>query len=275
MSFANLPSGASDTVVPFTAHVDDAKLSLFQQLVALSPIAPPTYENTNAGTTYGVTRAWLASAKDAWTKFSWRDCEARFNRFPNFKATVKDGLGYDVKIHFVGLFSENPDALPLVLLHGWPSSPFEFLDILELLRSKYAPSELPYHVIVPSLPGYAYSDGPALEADYTIEAAADAIHNLMTKGLGFTRYVAQGGDLGSFVSRILALKYDECKGIHLNMMAASPPEDMSSLTPEEGAMFQKAGEFVDASYGFALQQGTRPSTVGLALSASPLALLSW
>lgn len=275
MPFSKLPSGASATVVPFTAHVDDAKLSLFQQLVSLAPIAVPTYENTNAGITYGITREWLASAKDAWAKLSWRDCEARFNSFPNFKATVKDGLGHDVDMHFVALFSEKPDALPLVLLHGWPSSPFEFLDMLEMLRSKYSPAELPYHVIVPSLPGYAYSSGPAVEADYTVEAAADAVHNLMAKGLGFERYVAQGGDLGSFISRILALKYDECKGIHLNMMAAQPPEDMSSLTADEGAMFQKAGEFMDSSYGFALQQGTRPSTVGLALSASPLALLSW
>lgn len=108
--------------------------------------------------------------------------------------------------------------------------------------------------------------------------AAGAMNNLMA-GLGFgSGYLVQGGDLGSFVSRFLAMQYDACKGMHVNMMAMPPPSENSDELPmdeEEKKALQKASEFVDTAYAFALEQGTRTATIGLTLSASPLALLSW
>lgn len=112
----------------------------------------------------------------------------------------------------MALFSERKDAIPLILMHGWPGSFLEFIGILKLLTKFYSPSTLPYHVIVPSLPGYGFSSGPPLDEDFTLEHAARILDKTMT-GLGLDGYLAQGGDVGSFLARIMAVKYDSCKGI--------------------------------------------------------------
>jgi pimeloyl-ACP methyl ester carboxylesterase len=275
VSYSKLPAGATLDVKPFHAHINDIKLQEFQQLLKLSPIAPPVYENTNVGRKYGITSEWLENAKAVWLRdFDWRSHEDRINGFPNFKATVLHEDGSPVEIQFLALFSERADAVPVALLHGWPGSICEFLDILDLVKARYSPGDLPYHIIIPSLPGYAFSSGPPIDRDYDIGSAAGAINDLMV-GLGFeSGYFAQGGDLGSFVSRILALKYESCKGIHVNMMGM-PPELSGEMNESERAALQKATETIDTGYAFALEQGTRPATIGHVLSSSPLALLSW
>ena len=216
--------------------------------------------------------------KKVWlNEFDWRIHEDRINSFPNFKASVKDTEGNTIEIQSLALFSEKADAIPIAFFHGWPGSICEFLDLLDILKKRYSPKDLPYHVIVPSLPGYAYSSGPPVETDYGIDIAAGALNNLMV-GLGFgSGYMAQGGDLGSFVSRLLAMNYDACKGMHVNMMVMPPPEISDELPMDEleTMALQKATEFLDTGYAFALEQGTRTATIGCALSASPLALLSW
>ncbi|KAK6067841.1 cytochrome p450 alkane hydroxylase [Seiridium cupressi] len=277
-NYARLPAGVTLDVKPFEAHVPEEKLQHFKKLLELSPIAPAVFENTNAGQRYGLKRDWLENAKKVWlTDFDWREQERRINSFPNFKASVNDGNGNTIEVQFLALFSERADAIPIAFFHGWPGSICEFLDLLDILKDRYSSKDLPYHVIVPSLPGYAYSSGPPLDTDYGIDIAAGAMHNLMV-GLGFgSGYLAQGGDLGSFVSRLLATNYDACKGMHVNMMAVTPPEDLDKLPPDEQEkkVMQKAAEFIDTGYAFALEQGTRPATIGFVLSASPLALLSW
>lgn len=275
--YAQLPQGASPDIKPFKAHVEEEKLQLFKRLLELSPIAPAVFENTNAGRRYGMKRQWLENAKKTWLNdFDWRKQEDRINSFPNFKAPVKDAAGNTIEIQFLALFSEKTDAIPLAFFHGWPGSICEFLDILDILKQRYSPKDLPYHIIVPSLPGYGYSSGPPLDKDYGIDVAAGALNNLMV-GLGFgSGYLVQGGDLGSFMSRMLVMSSDACKGMHVNMMLM-PPLDETDPPPTdvERNALQKATEFIDTSYAFALEQGTRPATIGLALSASPLALLSW
>ncbi|KAI2620682.1 Alpha/Beta hydrolase protein [Hypomontagnella submonticulosa] len=276
--YAKLPAGVTLDVKPFKAHVAEEKLQHFKKLLELSPIGPAVFENTNAGRKYGMQREWLANAKEQWlSSFDWRQHENRINSFPNFKATVEDAGGNAIEIQFLALFSEKPDAIPIAFFHGWPGSICEFLDILDILKQKYTPGSLPYHVIVPSLPGYAYSSGPPVGVDYGVDIAAGAMNNLMV-GLGFgSGYLAQGGDLGSFVSRILAMNYDACKGMHVNMMAMPPPgtSDDHPADELEKKALSKATEFVDTGNAFLLEQGTRPATIGLALSASPLAMLSW
>ncbi len=274
--YSKLPTtGVTLDVKPFKAHVSEAKLQHFKQLLELSPVAPSVYENTSVGRTYGVTREWLENAKAVWLRdFDWRRQEERINSYPNYKATVLHPDGSPVDVHFLGLFSEMPDAVPLVLLHGWPGSICEFLDVLDLLKERYSPQDLPYHVIVPSLPGYAYSAGPPTDKDYGIDMAAGAIDGLM-RGLGFgSGYLTQGGDLGSFVSRFLVMTSDACKGMHVNMMGI--PSDISEpMDAAERDALQKATEKIDTGYAFALEQGTRPATIGHILSSSPLALLAW
>lgn len=277
--FAQLPPGSTLDVEPFQIHVDEAKLQHFRALLELSPIAPTTFENTHTGRRYGVTRDWLAAAKHAWLHdFDWHRSEARLNSFPSFRAPVRvGGTGYTTEVHFLALFSARADAVPLVFMHGWPGSVCEFLDVLDLLRAKYTPQTLPYHIVVPSLPGYGFSSGPPVDADYGVVQVAEAIHGLML-GLGFgaSGYLAQGGDLGSFVARVMALSYPECRGMHVNQMGLPPPGvDIGTRDAAEERALQRATEAIDTGLAFALQQGTRAATMGLVLSASPLALLAW
>lgn len=218
MSFDSLPSKATLTPQLFKAHVSDDDLDAFTQLLKLSKIAPETYENRAADVKdfrhFGISREWLAGAKKHWeTQYSWRKTEDRINSYPNFTVPIEED-GYTFQMHFVALFSSKPDATPLVLLHGWPGSFLEFLGTLDVLLEKYDPSNLPFHVVVPSLPGYGYSSGPSLEKDFGCEGVASVIDKLMV-GLGFgDGYVAQGGDVGSFVSRILGKTAPSCKAVH-------------------------------------------------------------
>lgn len=276
-NYGKIPAGATLDIQPFKAHVDEGKLQHFKKLLELSPIAPAVFENTNAGRRYGMKRDWLENAKKVWLdEFNWRIHEDRINSFPNFKASVKDTEGNTIDIQFLALFSERANAIPVAFFHGWPGSICEFLDLLDILRKRYSPKDLPYHVIVPSIPGYAYSSGPPVDMDYGIDIAAGALNNLLV-GLGFgSGYLAQGGDLGSFISRLLAMKYDACKGMHVNMMGIPPLENSDEpMDEQEKKALQKATEMIDTGLAFSLEQGTRPATIGLTLSASPLSLLSW
>lgn len=274
--YANIPPNATLNVKPFKAHVDEAKLQHFRQLLELSPIGPAVFENTNAGNKFGIKRDWLVNAKNVWLNdFDWRKHEDRINSYPNFKTTVQDSEGNSIDVHFLALFSEKKDAVPMAFFHGWPGSVCDFIDMLDLIKQKYSPADLPYHVIVPSLPGYAYSSSLPLDVDYGIDLAAGAMHNLMI-GLGFgSGYLVQGGDLGSFVSRMLALQQDACKGMHVTQMGTPPLDKNPPMSDDEKLAVHMATEFMDTANGFALEQGQRPATIGLALSASPLALLSW
>ncbi|KAF2165146.1 hypothetical protein M409DRAFT_24535 [Zasmidium cellare ATCC 36951] len=277
--YGKVPAGVKFDIKPFKAHVEDQKIQDFKTLLKLSPVAPPVYENSDKSVErrYGTPRDWLINAKENWlNSYDWRKTEDRINSFPNFTAQVKDDVGHDLTIHFIALFSQKPDATPLALYHGWPGSFLEFLQILDLLKQKYSPQDLPYHVIVPSIPGYAYSSGPPLNYDYALENASEALNNLML-GLGFSGYVAQGGDLGSFISRYQAATNDACKGMHLNFSPIPRPQNADEL-PIEDVEKQALGRglwFRDYATAYAQEHGTRTATIGHALSASPLALLSW
>lgn len=117
-------------------------------------------------------------------------------------------------MHFAALFSRKPDAVPVLFMHGWPGSHLEYLSMMDLFRKRYSPEELPYHIINATIPGYTLSSGPPLDKPFGTEDIARVINKMMI-GLGFgDGYVSQGGDVGSFVSKVLAGMYDECKAIH-------------------------------------------------------------
>jgi microsomal epoxide hydrolase len=219
-SFSDLPAKASIKPKLFKAQVSDQELSDFKQLLKLSKIGPKTYENSIADvkdfTSFGISRDWLAETKTYWeTKYDWRKTEDRINGYPNFTVPVQDAeTGFTFDIHFLALFSKKADAVPVLLLHGWPGSPLEFLGALSVLMEKYTPDTLPYHVVVPSLPGYAYSSGPPLDQNFNTEGIARVMDKLMI-GLGFGGgYITQGGDIGSFVSRVLAVTAESCLAAH-------------------------------------------------------------
>lgn len=278
--YSSLPKGAKLNVKPFKAHVDDQKLQDFKRLLELSPIAPENFENSAPAVErrYGMPRGWLVTAKDYWlNEFSWREHEKRINSFPNFTADVEDDLGNTSTVHFVALFSEKPDAVPIALFHGWPGSFLEFLSIFDLVKERYSAQDLPYHLVAPSIPGYAYSSGPPLHEDYELENAAAALNNLMV-GLGFgDGYLAQGGDLGSTISRHLAANFEACKGMHLNFSPMSRPRNADELPIDdlEKEALKRGKWYRDVECAYALEHSTRTATIGLALSSSPLALLGW
>ena len=278
--YDTLPADATLRPSKFEAHVSDKQLSDFETLLRLSPIGPATYENTTrTDGQYGIGRQWLIETKDYWqNKYDWRKTEDRINSFPNFTVAVKARDGETYPMHFVALFSENPEAVPICLLHGWPGSFLEFLKLLDEVKSKYVPKELPYHFIVPSLPGYTFSAGPSVKDEWKHDDIAYVINELMV-GLGFGNgYMAHGGDIGSFISRILAVQYSACKAIHLNFcLMSSEPQgiDPASVTASEKANLSRLVDFGTYGNAYAKEHGTKGGTIGLALSASPLALLSW
>ncbi|KAL1982328.1 hypothetical protein VTN96DRAFT_1422 [Rasamsonia emersonii] len=272
LPFGTVPSGARNAPTPFKASIPDERIKEMQILVRLSKIAPETYEGSQQDRKYGITTEWLSSAKDQWKKLDWRAVETRINSFPQFTYKI-EGL----TIHFVALFSEKKDAVPIVLLHGWPGSFLEFLPLLSLFRDKYDPSTLPYHFVVPSLPGYTFSSGPPLDKNFSTADVARIINQLMVN-LGFeSGYVAQGGDIGSRIGRVLAVDYESCKAVHLNFcpMKKPPNGPDAPLSEIEQRGLARMQWFASNGSAYSMEHGTRPSTIGHVLAASPIALLAW
>ncbi|KAJ4982691.1 epoxide hydrolase 6 [Stagonosporopsis vannaccii] len=258
------------TVEPFKLSISDADIKSFQQLLKLSPVALPTWESRQEDRSYGVTRQWLHNAKDYWlNKYDWRAQEEHINSFPNFTTEI-EGLN----IHFIALFSARDDAIPILFMHGWPGSFIEFLPMAALIREKYRTKDLPYHVVIPSLPGYTLSGQLPLDRGYTKEDAARVMDKLMNT-LGFHRYIAQGGDVGSFVATTLALKHDSCVAVHLNLLQQIEPPKGIELSEKEKEHVKRAQKWTEDGSAYAYEHGTRPSTIGQVLSSSPLALLAW
>ena len=210
-----MPYTIPEIARPFTLRISDEDHSRLRELLKLSPVGPTTWENQDQDGRYGVSHQWLVSTKNYWlNKFDWGAQEARINSLPNYKIRIKDDAGMeDVDLHFVGMFSQKDDAIPIVLLHGWPGSFLEFFSTLELLQKKYDPASMPYHVIVPSLPGYMLSSGPSQTKAWTSADAARVINKAITS-LGFRRYAVQGGDVGSLIAARLSTTYDSVSAIH-------------------------------------------------------------
>jgi pimeloyl-ACP methyl ester carboxylesterase len=206
-------------------------------------------------------------------KYDWRAREARLNTFPQFK-TELDGLG----IHFIHVKSPVADALPLVLTHGWPGSIAEFQKVIGPLSDPAAhggDAKDAFHVVCPTLPGYGYSDKPRSKG-WGVEKIADAWGALMQR-LGYSRYVAQGGDWGAMVTTCIgAQDPDHCAAIHLNMPIVPPdPATMTELTEREQSALAGMKHYQDWDSGYSKQQSTRPQTLGYGLVDSPAGQAAW
>ncbi|OJD36614.1 epoxide hydrolase [Diplodia corticola] len=281
-SYDTVPKSAKTQPTRYNVSIPEEKLQQMKQLISLSPIGPETYENLQESrdlNDFGISRKWLENAKAAWEKYDWRATESHINSFPHFTLPVKDDDGRTYNIHFVALFSTNPAAIPIAFFHGWPGSFLEFLPMLELLKKKYpSPDKLPYHIIVPSLPGFAFSDRPPKDKDWSGSDSGRLMHKLLEAlGFGETGYVVQGGDIGSYVSRHMASHYDACKAVLLNFCPVPKPDNVSDsdITDEERNALARGDAFRTAGIAYAMKHATRPSTIGLVLSTSPLALLAW
>ncbi|CAI9627151.1 unnamed protein product [Alternaria burnsii] len=260
-----------DSAKPFTLNVSDQDISEWRQLLQLSKLAPETYEGRQEDRRFGVSRKWLSDAKDYWlNKYDWRAQEKHINSFPNYKMQIED-----VDLHFVAVFSEKKDAIPIIFMHGWPGSFIEFLPMLTLVKEKYPAKDLPYHLIVPSLPGYTLSTVQSTDKEWKLEDTSRVLNQLMLN-LGFDKYLAQGGDVGSFTSQQMNRSYDSCVGMHLNMLTGlSQPNENTSMNALEKESLDRSIKWRATGMAYALEHSTRPSTIGNVLASNPLALLAW
>jgi len=261
----------SEAIVPFTVAVPEAALTdLRRRLAEARWPSAETVDDWSQGVPIDRLRALCDYWRDG---YDWRRCEAALNAFPQFRTAI-DGLG----IHFLHVRSPDPDALPLVLTHGWPGSVIEFLKVIGPLTDPAghgAPGAQAFHVVVPSLPGYGFSDQPATTG-WGAEKIADAWIVLMRR-LGYTRFVAQGGDWGAAVTTALAMAAPpELAGVHLNMPLVFPePSDFADLTEAEQAAVASMQFYQEHDSGYAKLQGTRPQTIGYALADSPVGQAAW
>jgi epoxide hydrolase len=224
----------------------------------------------------GVPTGYLRELAAYWAKeYDWRAHEAALNTLPQFITTI-DGAS----VQFLHLRSAQPDATPLLLLHGWPGSIVEFLDMIGPLTDPAAHGGDPadaFHLVIPSLPGYGFS-GPLTEAGWTDGRTAVALAELMDR-LGYDRYGVQGGDVGAFIGPLIGrMAPGRVIGVHVNALVTFPsgdPAEMAALTEPERARLAAMEKWQQQSSAYMQVQGTRPQTIGQALTDSPSGLLAW
>jgi pimeloyl-ACP methyl ester carboxylesterase len=261
----------SDVVKEFSIEVPEADLNDLRE--RLKRTRWPERE-TVEDWSQGVPLAYMNELCRYWgEEYDWRATEARLNALPQFRTGI-DGLG----IHFAHVRSSQPDALPLIITHGWPGSIVEFLKVIAPLADPVAHggnSADAFHVVCPSLPGFGFSDKPA-QPGWNVERIAKAWNRLMAR-LGYERYGAQGGDWGTSISTSIGQQDpDHVVGIHLNPPIAAPdPATFDDLTEMERAALAAREQSLDWDSGYSAQQSTRPQTVGYGLVDSPAALCAW
>jgi pimeloyl-ACP methyl ester carboxylesterase len=223
----------------------------------------------------GVQLATLQELSRYWTMdYDWRKAEARLNALPQFTTEI-DG----VEIHFIHVRSEHENALPLIMTHGWPGSVIELLETIGPLTDPTAHGGTPedaFHLVLPSLPGYGFSGEPA-ELGWNVGRVAQAWAELMHR-LGYTRYVAQGGDVGAAVTDAMGRQAPEgLLGIHINLLVASIglEDQLPAESEQERTAHDAVNTFRESGFGYFLEMATRPQTIGYALLDSPVALAAW
>jgi pimeloyl-ACP methyl ester carboxylesterase len=278
MNAATTKSETAESLREFTVAVPQEKLDELRRRIRASrlprkELVDDTSQGVQLETIEELTRYWAAD-------YDFRRLAERFNAFPQFTTEI-DG----VEIHFLHVRSEQEDALPLVITHGWPGSVVEMLDVLGPLTDPSAhggDAEDAFHVVVPSLPGYGFSAQPT-ELGWDPGRVARAWTQLM-KRLGYDRYVAQGGDVGAAVTDTMAiLGVEGLAGIHLNFLRRPPgpvaaavfggAPDPEGLSEEEKAAFDPLK--AQFKKGYIAEQGQSPQTLGYSLNDSPAGLAAW
>jgi pimeloyl-ACP methyl ester carboxylesterase len=258
---------------PFRIDVPQAELDELHR--RLDAARWPT-EIAGVGWDRGVPLGYLRELTEYWrTSYDWRAAEAELNQYPQYMTEI-DGID----IHLLHVRSPEPDATPIILTHGWPGSFVEFLDIIGPLTDPAAhggdPSDA-FHVVIPSIPGFGYSEAPTTPG-YDVRRVARTWAELMRQ-LGYEQYIAQGGDWGMPISLQLGLvDPDHVAGVHVNMLATFPPEDPAAFEgldeADQGRLAFAMG-FEEDGTGWRKLQSTRPQTVAYALTDSPVGQLAW
>lgn len=270
---------ATEEIRPFTVNIPDAQLEDLRRRIAATKL-PPQEVVTDA--TQGVQLATIKALAGYWgTDYDWRKVEARLNALPQFTTEI-DGL----EIHFIHARSKHENALPLIVTHGWPGSIIEQLKIIDPLTNPtaYGGTEKDaFHVVIPSMPGYGFSGKPTTTGWDAVRIAA--AWTALMKRLGYTKFVAQGGDWGALIVDQMGVQAPpELIGIHTNMAGAVPPEidkaafagaaPPEGLSPEEKNAYDQLAFFYKHGLAYAQEMGNRPQTL-YAIEDSPVGLAAW
>jgi pimeloyl-ACP methyl ester carboxylesterase len=258
-------------VRPFRVDIPEQDLDDLRRRIAATrwpsrELVDDRSQGVQLATTQELARYWT-------TDYDWRRCEARLNALPQFKTQI-DG----VDIHFIHVKSPHENALPLIMTHGWPGSVIELLETIGPLTDPTAHGGHPedaFDLVLPSVPGYGFSSEPT-ELGWYAGRVAEAWPKLMHR-LGYTRYVAQGGDVGAAVTDAMGRHAPEgLLGIHTNLFVPGlAGGDFPKETEEERAAAEAGATFRATGFGYFLEQTTRPETIGYALLDSPVALAAW
>jgi pimeloyl-ACP methyl ester carboxylesterase len=262
----------STDIRPFQVEVPEADLDeLRQRLAAMrlpnKELVDDRSQGVQLATIQELTRYWA-------TDYDWRKVEATLNAFPQFTTEI-DG----VEIHFIHVKSKHENALPLIMTHGWPGSVVELLGTIGPLTDPTAHggnADDAFHLVLPSLPGYGFSGEPT-ELGWDAGRTARSWAELMTR-LGYTRYVAQGGDVGALVTDLMGRQAVEgLVGYHLNLLTAvlAIGDQLPRESAQERAAAAALATFRESGFGYFLEMATRPQTIGYALLDSPVALAAW
>ncbi len=257
---------------PFHIEVPEAQLDELRRRIEATRWPS---EELVADRSQGVPLATLQALARHWaTDYSWREVEARLNALPQFTTEI-DG----VDIHFIHVRSRHEDAMPLIMTHGWPGSVIELLDTVGPLTDPTAHGGSPddaFHLVLPSLPGYGFSAAPT-ELGWDSGRIARAWAELMDR-LGYTRYVAQGGDVGADVTDAMGRQGPAgLAGIHVNLLGAALgiKDHLPAESEQERAALAAVTAFTTDGFGYFLEQSTRPQTIGYSLLDSPVGLAAW
>ena len=274
-ALSSTPAAAenNDTAIrPFRVTIPEKQLADLRRKIA--DTRWPTKELVG-DRSQGVQLATLKALARYWaTDYDWRKAEAKLNALPQFVTKI-DG----VDIHFIHVKSRHENAMPLIMTHGWPGSIIEMLETVGPLTdpTKYGgTADDAFHLVLPSLPGYGFSGEPA-ELGWDSGRIAHAWAELM-KRLGYTRYVAQGGDVGALVSDMMARQApDGLLGIHLNLLAGAPfiVDRLPKNSEQERTAHAALAAFRTDGFGYFQEQVTRPQTIGYSLLDSPVGLAAW
>ena len=260
-------------IIPFEIDISDVAIEDLQRRLAATRMPDQITDTTWE---YGTDSSYLAELISYWQNdFDWKKQESELNQFDQFKTEI-DGLA----MHFIHQRSENPDAIPLMMVHGWPGSVSEFSKIVGPLTDPVSHGgdiADSYHVIAPSLPGFGFSERPS-EPGYSPEKMAHILAGLMQR-LGYEQYAIAGGDWGAIINRHLANNYPErLIGLHSNMVLAGPPADAAHRddVPEAISSLRTARTaYMLNEVGYQRIQGTKPQSLGYGLNDSPAGLAAW
>jgi pimeloyl-ACP methyl ester carboxylesterase len=272
MSVTTEKPGEATAIRPFTIETPEADLDDLRARIAATRW--PSKELV-ADRSQGVQLATIQELARYWTEdYDFGRIEARLNALPQFTTEI-DGI----EIHFIHVRSKHEDAMPLIMTHGWPGSVIELLEIIDPLTDPTAHGGTPrdaFHLVLPSIPGYGFSGDPT-ELGWDADRIARAWAELMDR-LGYTRYVAQGGDVGAYVTDAMGRQAPGgLVGIHLNVLTAAVAlkEQLPAQSEQERAAHDALTTFLTDGFAIVLEQSTRPQTIGYSLLDSPVGLAAW